>query len=137
MRKKAPKLKTNNFHPVRSFCACKKLLPLLCFVRSFLLVLVGFGWFAFLYAQNLFVKEKKTNLDWNSPDSLIYYTTEIKLTGKSFIYIKKRSGGRGTPASIFAHFECWPFKTTLCFLSFRELVKVSSKLLFIPFCFNL
>ena len=57
-------------HLLRSFCVQKKPLSLLFFVRLFLFCwLVGFGWFAFLYAQNLFVKKSK--LAWNCPDSLI------------------------------------------------------------------
>ena len=45
-------------HSLRTFCPCKKPLPLLFFVCLFLLLLVGFGGFAFLYAQNFFVKRK-------------------------------------------------------------------------------
>ena len=46
---------TNNFHSLRSSYL---LLYLLLFVCLFLFLWVGFGWFAFLYAQNLFVKNK-------------------------------------------------------------------------------
>ena len=78
------------------------------------------------------------NSDASSANSLEF---EIKLPVMSFMYIKKSSGPRiepwGTPASIFAHFECWPFKTTIFFLSFKKLVRVSSKLPFTPFCFSL
>ena len=40
---KAPKPKTNDFHPLRSFCASENLLPLLFFVHLFLFLLVGSG----------------------------------------------------------------------------------------------
>ena len=39
---KAPKLKTNDFHPLRNFYAGKKPLSLLFFVRLFLFLLVDF-----------------------------------------------------------------------------------------------
>ena len=55
--KKAPKRKTNNFHSLKKFCARKKLLLLLFFVR--LIFLVSFGLICIFYAQNLFVKKKK------------------------------------------------------------------------------
>ena len=67
--------KINNFHPVRSFCERKKPLLLLFFVRLFLFLLVGFGWFALLFTHNLFKKNNK--LAWNCLDSLIYCTTDV------------------------------------------------------------
>ena len=55
---------------------------------------------------------------------------EPRFTEKSFIYIKKSSGLRiepsRTPASILTHVEFWPFRTTLCLLSFRKSAKVFS-----------
>ena len=60
---KASKQKITNFFPFRSFYA-QKWLSLLFFVRLVVFLLV-----AFLYAQNLFVK--------NCPDKLIYDTTSI------------------------------------------------------------
>ena len=68
--KKAPKCKTNNFHPLKKFCAPKKLLLLLFFVR--LILLVGFGLICIFYAQNLFVKKqkKKNQQTRNCPDNL-------------------------------------------------------------------
>ena len=83
------------------------------------------SWFNLLADKCLsFITEKS---DVSFANSLGF---EIKLPGKSFIYIKKSSGPRnepwGTPASIFAHFEWWPFKTTFCLLLFRKLAKVSS-----------
>ena len=59
--KKAPKCKTNNFHPLKKFCAPKKLLLLLFFVR--LILLVGFGLICIFYAQNLFVKKQKKKIN--------------------------------------------------------------------------
>ena len=57
---------------------------------------------------------------------------ETRFSDKSFIYIQKSSGPRieprGTPASTLTHVEFWPFRTSLCFLSFRKSVKVFSKL---------
>ena len=47
----------NDFHPIRRFNVPKKSLPLMFFVRLFLFLLVGFGWIAFLYPQNLFAKK--------------------------------------------------------------------------------
>ena len=58
-----PKSKRNHFHPLRSFCLRKKPLHFLFFVQLFLFLLVGFGWFAFFYAQNLFIKRKKNSLE--------------------------------------------------------------------------
>ena len=69
------------------------------------------------------------------------YHVQPKEVKKSLIYIKKRSGSRidpcGTPAEIFDHLECWPFKTTLCLLSFRKSIEIFNKLTVTPFCFNL
>ena len=59
--KKAPKCKTNNFHPLKKFCAPKKLFLLLFFVR--LILLVGFGLICIFYAQNLFVKKQKKKIN--------------------------------------------------------------------------
>ena len=70
---KASKRKITYFPRLWSFF-CKKLLPLLFFARLFVVLLVGFGWFTFLYAQNLLVK-KENKLVKRCPDSLIYYTT--------------------------------------------------------------
>ena len=52
---KASKSKATNF-PFSEVFMREKLLPLFFFVRLFVFLLVGFGWFAFFYAQNLFVK---------------------------------------------------------------------------------
>ena len=66
---------------------------------------------------------------------------ETIFSGKSFIYIRKSSGPRiepwRIPASAFVHVKYWPLRITLCFLSLRKLVKVSSKSPATPFCFNL
>ena len=59
--KKTPKQKTNDFHPLWSFCARKKLLLLLFFIRSFLFCYLVFACDVFFYAQNLFVKKIKIN----------------------------------------------------------------------------
>ena len=76
--------------------------------------------------------------DVSSANSLGF---ETRFSDKSFIHIKKSSGPRiepwGTPASTLTHVEFWPFRTTLCFLSFRKSAKVFSKLPATPFCFNL
>ena len=56
---KATKRKTKDFHPLRSFCASKKLLPLLFNVRLFLFCQLVMVCFTFLPAQKLFVKTKK------------------------------------------------------------------------------
>ena len=66
--------KINDFDPLKSFYARKKSLPLLFFVRLFLILLVGFGWFAFFFAQNLFVKK----IIWFeiALKASLYYTTE-------------------------------------------------------------
>ena len=69
------------------------------------------------------ITEKK---DVSSANNLGF---ETKFSGKSFMYIKKSNGPRiqswGTPASSSVHVECWPL--TLCSLSLKKLVKVSSK----------
>ena len=49
--KEVPKHKTNDFHPLRSFCARKKLLPFLLFAY-FCLICV-------FCVQNFFVKKNK------------------------------------------------------------------------------
>ena len=68
-------------------------------------------------------------------------SAETKLLDQSFIYIKKSSNPRiepgGTSASTVNHVECWPFRTTLCFLLFRKFAKEFSKLHRTPFYFNL
>ena len=50
-----------------------------------------------------------------------------------YIYIYQKGAGPrvepwGTPELTFAYVECWPFRTTVCFLPFRKLVQVSSKI---------
>ena len=42
-----------------------------------------------------------------------------------------------TPASILAHWETWPFKTTRCFLKFRKSITVFKKLPNMPFYLSL
>ena len=55
---------------------------------------------------------------------------ETKLSDEPLIYVKKSSCLRneqwGTSDLTVAHAECWPFKTTLCFLSFKTFPKVFS-----------
>ena len=50
---------------------------------------------------------------------------ETKFQDKSFIYIKESGGPRikpwGSSASTLTHVEFWTSRTTLCFLSFRNL----------------
>ena len=68
----APKLKTNDFHPLKSSCAPKIVaFVVFCFLNFFLLD--SFYVWRVFYAQNFFVKKKK--LPWNCPDNLIYYST--------------------------------------------------------------
>ena len=43
----------------------------------------------------------------------------------------------GTPASILVDEEYCPFKTTLCFLKFKNSVMISNSFPEIPFCFSL
>ena len=84
---KASKRKITYFHPLWSFL-CKKLLPLLFFVRLFVVLLVGFGWFTFFYPQNLLVK-KENKLIKKCPDSLIYYTTPFIFLSYYFLKLSK------------------------------------------------
>ena len=48
----------------------------------------------------------------------------VKSSDKSLIYIRKNNCPKfkplGTPATTSAHEECWPFTTTLSFLSFKK-----------------
>ena len=59
--KKSTKMQNKQFHPLKKFCAPKKLLLLLFFVR--LILLVGFGLICIFYAQNLFVKKQKKKIN--------------------------------------------------------------------------
>ena len=58
---KVPKPKTNDFHPLRSFCARKKPLLLLFFVRFFFILLVGFCLISVFVRLRFFRKKKKIN----------------------------------------------------------------------------
>ena len=84
---KASKRKITYFPRLWSFL-CKTLLALLFFVRLFVVLLVGFGWFTFLYAQNLLVK-KENKLVKKCPDSLIYYTTPFIFLPYYFLKLGK------------------------------------------------
>ena len=59
-------------------------------------------------------------------------TFVVRLSEKSFIYIKNNHGPRidpsGTPNSILDYEGSWPFNTTLCFLSFKKSVRVLKRL---------
>ena len=59
--RKAPKPKTNDFHPLRSFGTRKKLLPLLLSVCLILFCLLIFACECFFYVQNLLAKKPKKN----------------------------------------------------------------------------
>ena len=56
------------------FCARRKQLPLLFFVRLFFFCYLVFAWF--IFARSKFFR-KKSKLAWNYPNNLIYYTTEV------------------------------------------------------------
>ena len=60
---------------------------------------------------------------------------------KSLIYSRKRRGPRidpwGTRAFTSLQDECWPFKTTLCFLEFKRSFESSSNLPDMPFFWSL
>ena len=58
--KKALKRKTNDFHPLRSFFACKRLLPLLLFC-SLLFILLIFAFHVFFLRSNVF---RKKGISW-------------------------------------------------------------------------
>ena len=58
--KKALKRKTNDFHPFRSFFACKRLLPLLFFC-SLLFILLIFAFHVFFLRSNVF---RKKGISW-------------------------------------------------------------------------
>ena len=58
--KKALKRKTNDFHPLRSFFACKRLLPLLFFC-SLLFILLIFAFHVFFLRSNVF---RKKGISW-------------------------------------------------------------------------
>ena len=52
----APKLKTNDFHPLKSFCA-RKIVAFVVFCLLNFVLLVGFDLWCVFYAQKFFVKE--------------------------------------------------------------------------------
>ena len=79
---KTSKRKITYFPPLWSFL-CKKLLPLLFFVRLFVVLLVGFGWFTFLYAQNLLVKKK---INWLKSVLIASYTILLLLSFSHITY---------------------------------------------------
>ena len=87
----------------------------------------------FKWSFKLFADKSLSNItekrDASSANSLGF---ETRFSDKSFIYINKSSGPRmepwGSPASTLTHVEFWPFRTTICFLSFRKSAKVFSKL---------
>ena len=58
--KKALKRKTNDFHPLRSFFVCKRLLPLLFFC-SLLFILLIFAFHVFFLRSNVF---RKKGISW-------------------------------------------------------------------------
>ena len=58
--KKALKRKTNDFHPLRSFLSCKRLLPLLFFC-SLLFILLIFAFHVFFLRSNVF---RKKGISW-------------------------------------------------------------------------
>ena len=58
--KKALKRKTNDFHPLRSFFACKRLLPLLFFC-SLIFILLIFAFHVFFLRSNVF---RKKGISW-------------------------------------------------------------------------
>ena len=68
-------------------------------------------------------------------------TFDIKLFGRSFMYVKNRNGPKidpcSTPALISSQWEFWPLSKTLWYLLSRKLWKSVSKLLETPIAFNL
>ena len=59
--KKALKRKTNNFHPLRIFSACKRLLPLMVFFRFFLFCYLIFACDMFFFCSKFF---RKKGINW-------------------------------------------------------------------------
>ena len=95
---KAPKLKTNDFHPFRSFYARRKPLPLLFFVRLFLVCLfflIGFGWFAFFSRSKSFLKK----INWLEIVLIVSFTIlltrQVRIDPVN-IYLFKVNNGRST-----------------------------------------
>ena len=68
-------------------------------------------------------------------------TFDIKLFGRSFMYVKNRNGPKidlcSTPALIISQWEFWLLSKTLWYLLSRKLWKSVSKLLETPIAFNL
>ena len=83
----------------------------------------------------LWITEDK---DASSAKSLVF---EDNPSDKLLIHIRNNNGPRmepwGTPALTSDQSETCPFNKTLCFLFLRKSHKTFSKLLDIPFCFNL
>ena len=118
---------TNNFHPLRSFYARKKPLPLSFFICLFLFLLVGFGWFAFLYAQNLFVKKKINRLEIVLVTSF-YYTTVFDLFNVlSFWLVQSQQNDHYVFDSFKASTQVW-FKTQLLIVKTLQLFSVRFQL---------
>ena len=58
--------------PVLKVFVCKKPLSLFFFLHLFLLLQFVLAWFTFLCVQNFLIKK-----NWNCPDNLISYTTDV------------------------------------------------------------
>ena len=87
--KKAPKRKTSDFHPFRSFYA-QKTVVFVVFCSLIFVLLVYVCLWVFLYARNLFVKKKNKQV-WNCLDSLnsLYYWKFISSIIKNSFICKR------------------------------------------------
>ena len=68
--KKAPKSKTSDFHPLRSFFSHIKNVDFVVFCSLVFVMLVEFCLWVFFHAQKLFIKKINKQI-WNCPVKLI------------------------------------------------------------------
>ena len=73
--KKSTKTQNKQLSRSPKFSSARKLVASVVFVCLFLFCSLVLVWFAFLCAQNLFVKKNKQTQ--SCPDNLIYYTTDM------------------------------------------------------------
>ena len=99
----------------------------------------------FIFAKSLFSLRADVLLSWITENKDVSSANSLAFEGnpshKSLIYIKNNNGPSiehwGTPTLTLDQSETCPFNKTLCFLFLRKSHKRFSKLLDLPFCFNL
>ena len=75
--KKVPKPKTNDFHPLRSSCTCKKTVAMVVFC-SVIFVFVGWFWFICVFVRSKSFCKK--NINWLGIVLIASFTILLKST---------------------------------------------------------